>query len=177
MVQIWLLNSYYTLNDDDFQENNEACYLLYCAAHRQLKFIIYIFFFIFLYRTNFHTATIQPPVAPERATELGQWTERRIEVSGISWDMNSTDIAVSGLGWYSLGLKGRATVSVHTFDGIDVTQRDAMILHRAKFLERPGFLLPIAIANAIGEETRKKNERMKGQQSDDDDLLDDESSE
>jgi hypothetical protein len=52
-----------------------------------------------------------------------------------------------------------------------------MILHRAKFLERPGFLLPIAIANAIGEETRKKNERMKGQQSDDDDLLDDESSE
>ncbi|XP_047090682.1 GTP-binding protein BRASSINAZOLE INSENSITIVE PALE GREEN 2, chloroplastic [Lolium rigidum] len=120
---------------------------------------------------------LQPPVAPERATELGQWTERRIEVSGISWDMNSTDIAVSGLGWYSLGLKGRATVSVHTFDGIDVTQRDAMILHRAKFLERPGFLLPIAIANAIGEETRKKNERMKGQQSDDDDLLDDESSE
>ncbi|CAM0873472.1 unnamed protein product [Alopecurus aequalis] len=120
---------------------------------------------------------LQPPVAPERATELGQWTERRIDVSGVSWDINSTDIAVSGLGWYSLGLKGQATIAVHTFDGINVTQRDAMILHRAKFLERPGFLLPIAIANAIGEETRKKNERMKGQQSDDDDLLDDESSE
>uniref|UniRef100_A0ACD5XGA0 Uncharacterized protein n=1 Tax=Avena sativa TaxID=4498 RepID=A0ACD5XGA0_AVESA len=121
---------------------------------------------------------LQPPVAPERATEWGQWIERRIDVSGISWDVNSTDIAVSGLGWYSLGLKGRATIAVHTFDGIDVTQRDAMILHRAKFLERPGFLLPIAIANAIGEETRKKNKRMEGQQSDDDDdLLDDESSE
>uniref|UniRef100_A0A453JFQ7 NOA1/YqeH-like C-terminal domain-containing protein n=1 Tax=Aegilops tauschii subsp. strangulata TaxID=200361 RepID=A0A453JFQ7_AEGTS len=122
---------------------------------------------------------LQPPVAAERATELGQWTERRIDVSGVSWDVNSTDIAVSGLGWYSLGLKGNATVAVHTFDGIDVTQRDAMILHRAKFLERPGFLLPIAIANAIGEETRKKNERLNAQQQsdddDDDDLSDDES--
>lgn len=123
---------------------------------------------------------MQPPVEPERAAELGQWTERRIDVSGVSWDVNSMDIAVSGLGWYSLGIKGHATVAVHTFDGIDVTQRDAMILHRAKFLERPGFLLPIAIANAIGEETRKKNERMNAQQQsdsdddddDDDDLLD-----
>ena len=160
------------LNDDDFQENNEACHLLYSLVHRQLEFIIYSYFFISLYHTDLHTATMQPPVAPEQATELGQWTERRIDVSGISWDVNSTDIAVSGLGWYSLGLKGNATVAVHTFDGINVTQRDAMILHRAKFLERPGFLLPIAIANAIGEETRKKNERMKGQESDDDDLVD-----
>ncbi|KAF7062932.1 hypothetical protein CFC21_069477 [Triticum aestivum] len=123
---------------------------------------------------------LQPPVGPERVAELGQWTERRIDVSGVSWDVNSTDIAVSGLGWYSLGLKGNATVAVHTFDGIDVTQRDAMILHRAKFLERPGFLLPISIANAIGEETRKKNERLNAQQQsdgedDDDDLSDDES--
>ncbi|XP_044947393.1 GTP-binding protein BRASSINAZOLE INSENSITIVE PALE GREEN 2, chloroplastic isoform X2 [Hordeum vulgare subsp. vulgare] len=123
---------------------------------------------------------LQPPVVPERATELGQWTERRIDVSGLSWDVSSTDIAVSGLGWYSLGLKGKATVAVHTFDGIDVTQRDAMILHRAKFLERPGFLLPIAIANAIGEETRKKNAKLNAQQEsddddDDDDLSDDES--
>lgn len=111
---------------------------------------------------------LQPPVCAERVAELGQWTERRIDVSGISWDVNSTDIAVSGLGWYSLGLKGNATVAVFTFDGIDVTRRDAMILHRAKFLERPGFWLPIAIANAIGEETRKKNESMKAEQSDDD---------
>jgi hypothetical protein len=29
-----------------------------------------------------------------------------------------------------------------------------MILHRAQFLERPGFWLPTAIANAIGEETK-----------------------
>lgn len=81
------------------------------------------------------------------------------------------DIAISGLGWYSLGLKGNATVAVWTFDGIDVTRRDAMILHRAQFLERPGFWLPIAIANAIGEETRKKNERRKKAEQRDDLLL------
>ncbi|PUZ51630.1 hypothetical protein GQ55_6G203700 [Panicum hallii var. hallii] len=107
---------------------------------------------------------LQPPIGPERVNELGHWTERRIEVSGESWDVNSMDIAVSGLGWYSLGLKGAATVSLWTFEGIGVTERDAMILHRAQFLERPGFWLPIAIANAIGEETRKNNERRKAEQ-------------
>ncbi|OEL15855.1 GTP-binding protein BRASSINAZOLE INSENSITIVE PALE GREEN 2, chloroplastic [Dichanthelium oligosanthes] len=107
---------------------------------------------------------LQPPIGPERVNELGHWTERRIEVSGASWDVNSMDIAVSGLGWYSLGLKGTATVSLWTFEGIGVTERDALILHRAQFLERPGFWLPIAIANAIGEETRKNNERRKAEQ-------------
>uniref|UniRef100_A0A0D9WPY9 Uncharacterized protein n=1 Tax=Leersia perrieri TaxID=77586 RepID=A0A0D9WPY9_9ORYZ len=111
---------------------------------------------------------LQPPLGPERVAELGHWTERHIDLSGVSWDVNSMDITISGLGWYSLGLKGNATVAVWTFDGIDVTQREAMILHRAQFLERPGFWLPIAIANAIGEETRKKNEiRKKAQQRDD----------
>ncbi|EES07922.2 GTP-binding protein BRASSINAZOLE INSENSITIVE PALE GREEN 2, chloroplastic [Sorghum bicolor] len=107
---------------------------------------------------------LQPPIGPERVNELGHWTERHIEVSGASWDVNSMDIAVSGLGWYSLGLKGTATVSLWTFEGIGVTERDAMILHRAQFLERPGFWLPIAIANALGEETRKKNEKRKAEQ-------------
>ncbi|KAG8075841.1 hypothetical protein GUJ93_ZPchr0006g45039 [Zizania palustris] len=114
---------------------------------------------------------LQPPIGPERVAELGHWTERRIDVSGVSWDVNSMDIVVSGLGWYSLGLKGNATVAVWTFDGIDVTQRDAMILHRAKFLERPGFWLPIAVASAIGEETRKKNEEKKKAEEIDDFLL------
>ncbi|KAJ1274014.1 hypothetical protein BS78_05G030900 [Paspalum vaginatum] len=114
---------------------------------------------------------LQPPIGPERVNELGHWTERCIEVSGASWDVNSMDIAVSGLGWYSLGLKGTATVSLWTFEGIGVTERDAMILHRAQFLERPGFWLPIAIANAIGEETRKKNERIKADQRREEELL------
>ncbi|KAL6909828.1 hypothetical protein ACP4OV_001487 [Aristida adscensionis] len=114
---------------------------------------------------------LQPPIGPERLAELVHWTERHIEVSGASWDVNSFDIAVSGLGWYSLGLKGTATVALWTLEGIDVTEREAMILHRAQFLERPGFWLPIAIANAIGEETKKKNERRKAEQRRKDDLL------
>ncbi|XP_006656111.1 GTP-binding protein BRASSINAZOLE INSENSITIVE PALE GREEN 2, chloroplastic [Oryza brachyantha] len=114
---------------------------------------------------------LQPPIGPERVAELGHWTERQFDVSGVSWDVNSMDIAISGLGWYSLGLKGNATIAVWTFDGIDVTKRDAMILHRAQFLERPGFWLPIAIANAIGEETRNKNERRKKAEQRDDFLL------
>jgi hypothetical protein len=116
--------------------------------------------------------SFQPPIGPERVPELGPWTERRFEVSGVSWDVNSMDIAVSGLGWYSLGLKGTSTVALWTLEGIHVTERDAMILHRAKFLERPGFWLPIAIANAIGEETKKKkNEKIKAEQRRREDLL------
>ncbi|GJM99865.1 hypothetical protein PR202_ga17004 [Eleusine coracana subsp. coracana] len=114
---------------------------------------------------------LQPPIDPGRVPELGPWTERCIEVSGASWDVNSMDIAVSGLGWYSLGLKGTATVAVWTFEGIHVTERDAMILHRAQFLERPGFWLPIGIANAIGEETRKKNENKETERRRREDLL------
>lgn len=117
-----------------------------------------------MYHTDSYVISVQPPIGPERVNELGHWTERHIEVSGASWDVNSMDIAVSGLGWYSLGLKGTATVSLWTFEGIGVTERDAMILHRAQFLERPGFWLPIAIANALGEETRKKNEKRKAEQ-------------
>jgi hypothetical protein len=115
--------------------------------------------------------SFQPPIGPERVPELGPWTERRFEVSGVSWDVNSMDIAVSGLGWYSLGLKGTSTVALWTLEGIHVTERDVMILHRAKFLERPGFWLPIAIANAIGEETKKKNEKIKAEQRRREDLL------
>jgi hypothetical protein len=119
--------------------------------------------------------SFQPPIDPERVPELGPWTERHFEVCGVSWDVNSTDIAVSGLGWYSLGLKGTATVALWTLEGIHVTERNGMILHRAQFLKRPGFWLPIAIANAIGEETRKKNEKRKAEQRrrEDDLLLDD----
>jgi hypothetical protein len=115
--------------------------------------------------------SFQPPIGPDRVPELGPWTERRFEVSGVGWDVNSMDIAVSGLGWYSLGLKGISTVALWTLEGIHVTERDAMILHRAKFLERPGFWLPIAIANAIGEETRKKNEKRKAEQRQREDLV------
>lgn len=102
---------------------------------------------------------VQPPIGQERVGELGEWKEREIKLSGSSWEANSADIAVSGLGWYSLGLKGDARLKLWTFDGIEVTQREPLVLDRAPFLERPGFLLPKAISDAIGERSRKEAER------------------
>ncbi|XXG83979.1 hypothetical protein AAC387_Pa10g1607 [Persea americana] len=49
---------------------------------------------------------LQPPAGEDRVSELGQWKQREFKVSGNSWDINSVDIAIAGLGWFSLGLKG-----------------------------------------------------------------------
>lgn len=90
----------------------------------------------------------------DRLSEMGKWEEREIKVHGASWEVNSTDIAAAGLGWVSLGLKGEATVKLWTFDGVEVTVREPVVLDRAPFLERPGFLLPKAISDAIGNQSK-----------------------
>ncbi|KAJ6741742.1 GTP-BINDING PROTEIN BRASSINAZOLE INSENSITIVE PALE GREEN 2 CHLOROPLASTIC [Salix viminalis] len=97
---------------------------------------------------------LQPPTGEDRASELGKWEEREIRVSGTSWDANSIDISIAGLGWFSVGLKGEATLTLWTFDGIEITLREPLVLDRAPFLERPGFLLPKAISDAVGNQTK-----------------------
>ncbi|KAJ6332111.1 hypothetical protein OIU76_010488 [Salix suchowensis] len=97
---------------------------------------------------------LQPPTGEDRASELGKWEEREIRVSGTSWDANSIDISVAGLGWFSVGLKGEATLTLWTYDGIEITLREPLVLDRAPFLERPGFLLPKAISDAVGNQTK-----------------------
>ncbi|KAJ6380854.1 hypothetical protein OIU77_029701 [Salix suchowensis] len=84
---------------------------------------------------------LQPPTGEDRASELGKWEEREIRVSGTSWDANSIDISVAGLGWFSVGLKGEATLTLWTYDGIEITLREPLVLDRAPFLERPGFFV------------------------------------
>ncbi|GMN55458.1 hypothetical protein TIFTF001_024570 [Ficus carica] len=103
---------------------------------------------------------LQPPIGVERASEIGQWEDREVKVSGTSWEINSIDIAAAGLGWFSLGLKGEATLRLWTFDGIEITQREPLVIDRARSLERPGFWLPKAISDAIGNQT-KLEARMK----------------
>ena len=103
---------------------------------------------------------MQPPIGIERASEIGQWEDREVKVSGTSWEINSIDIAAAGLGWFSLGLKGEATLRLWTFDGIEITQREPLVIDRARSLERPGFWLPKAISDAIGNQT-KLEARMK----------------
>jgi len=107
---------------------------------------------------------LQPPVSQDRLAELGDWKPREIKISGVSWDVNSIDIAVSGLGWFSLGLKGEATVTLWTYDSVEVTQREPLVLDRAPFLERPGFLLPKAISDFIGNQSKIEAKKAKKMQ-------------
>ncbi|XP_020681759.1 GTP-binding protein BRASSINAZOLE INSENSITIVE PALE GREEN 2, chloroplastic-like [Dendrobium catenatum] len=104
---------------------------------------------------------LQPPIGQDRATELGEWEARVFNVSGSTWEVNSVDLSVSGLGWFSLGLKCKATVVLWTFEGIEVTEREPLILDRAPFLERPGFLLPKAVSVAIGNQVKMEAEARK----------------
>ncbi|PWA44869.1 P-loop containing nucleoside triphosphate hydrolases superfamily protein [Artemisia annua] len=103
---------------------------------------------------------LQPPNGVDRVSELGKWEAREFKVSGTSWDVNSIDLAAAGLGWVSLGLKGEATITLWTFDGIEITSREPLVLDRAPNLERPGFLLPKAISEALNNQnkTQPQNE-------------------
>ncbi|XP_058088819.1 GTP-binding protein BRASSINAZOLE INSENSITIVE PALE GREEN 2, chloroplastic [Magnolia sinica] len=104
---------------------------------------------------------LQPPIGADRLPELGEWKQREFKVSGISWEVNCIDIAVAGLGWFSLGLKGEATLALWIYDGIETTPREPLVLDRAPFLERAGFLLPKAISDAIGHQSRLEAEMKK----------------
>lgn len=114
---------------------------------------------------------LQPPIGQERVLELGEWKQNKIKVSGNTWDANSVDVAVAGVGWFSLGLKGDACLSVWTYDGVDFTVREPLVLDKALSLERPGFLLSKAVTEAISEKSkvnpndsskRKKTKSKKG---------------
>lgn len=104
--------------------------------------------------TLFSFYLFQPPVGADRVSELGGWVKRDVKASGISWDVNSIDVAVAGLGWFSIGLKGEARLSLWTYDGIQITMREPLVLDRASSLERPGFWLPKAISEAIGKQNK-----------------------
>ena len=104
----------------------------------------------------------QPPIGTKRLSQLGKWKDREIKVSGRSWDVNSVDIAVASLGWFSLGIKGEATLRLWMYEGIEISVREPLILDRAPFLERPGFWLPKAISDAIGSQTKADDAQERG---------------
>lgn len=85
---------------------------------------------------------------------MGEWKATKVKVSGTSWDVNSIDVAAAGFCWLSLGLKGEATLTLWTFNGVEVTLREPLVLDRARFLERPGFLLPKAISEALSDQNK-----------------------
>ena len=64
------------------------------------------------------------------------------------WDSNCADIAAAGLGWFSIGIKGKAKLSVWTYEGIDITLRNALIPHRAHQFEVKGFTVSKIVSQA-----------------------------
>lgn len=97
---------------------------------------------------NHFGRTLQPPIGEGRVKELGKWVRKEFHVSGNRWDSSSVDIAAAGLGWFAIGLKGEARLTVWTYDGIVVTDRKALILHRSREFEVAGFTVSKIVSKA-----------------------------
>ncbi|KAK4371688.1 hypothetical protein RND71_007072 [Anisodus tanguticus] len=100
---------------------------------------------------------LQPPIGEGRVEELGKWLKREFHVSGNMWDSSSVDIAASGLGWFSIGLKGEAKLGVWTYDGGDVIVRNALLPNRSYNFEVAGFTVSKIVSTA--DRTSNKQRR------------------
>jgi len=91
---------------------------------------------------------LQPPIGQKRVSELGKWGRKQFKVSGDSWDKNTMDIAISGLGWYGISLKGEAVLRLWTYDGVDVIPRSSLVHERASIFEEAGFSVSKIVSQA-----------------------------
>ncbi|OEL35006.1 GTP-binding protein BRASSINAZOLE INSENSITIVE PALE GREEN 2, chloroplastic [Dichanthelium oligosanthes] len=91
---------------------------------------------------------LQPPIGQERVKELGQWVRKQFRFSGNSWDTNAKDIAIAGLGWFGIGLKGDAVLGLWTYDGVDVVSRSSLVHERASIFEEAGFTVSQIVSQA-----------------------------
>ena len=48
-------------------------------------------------------------------------------------------MALAGLGWVGVGVKGKAGLRVWTFEGVGVSVREALVYDYATNFSRPGF--------------------------------------
>ncbi|KAL7616765.1 hypothetical protein Lser_V15G02588 [Lactuca serriola] len=104
---------------------------------------------------------LQPPIGKQRVEELGRWVRKEFRVRGNWWDSSCVDIACGGLGWFAIGLKGEAVVGVWTYDGVDVTLRNALIPHRSHTFEVTGFTVSKIVSKAdksLNKQRQKQNE-------------------
>ncbi|PRQ35552.1 hypothetical protein RchiOBHm_Chr5g0081271 [Rosa chinensis] len=88
---------------------------------------------------------LHPPIGENRVKELGQWVKKEFHISGNGWDSSSVDIAAAGLGWFAVGLKGEAVLSVWNYDGIDVVLRNSLLPNRSYNFEVSGFTVDRSI--------------------------------
>ena len=86
-----------------------------------------------------------PPVAADeedrltRINSIGGMKATDVIVEGDSWKNSSIDVCVAGLGWFSVGVNGKADLKVWAPPGVAITSRDALIPDMAKEFCRPGF--------------------------------------
>ncbi|XP_020215304.1 GTP-binding protein BRASSINAZOLE INSENSITIVE PALE GREEN 2, chloroplastic [Cajanus cajan] len=108
---------------------------------------------------------LQPPIGENRVQELGNWVRREIHVSGNSWESSSVDIAAAGLGWYAIGLKGDAVLSVWTYEGVDVVLRNSLIPYRSHTFEVAGFTVSKIVSQsdqALNKSRPRNDKKAKG---------------
>uniref|UniRef100_A0A0A9G6V0 Uncharacterized protein n=1 Tax=Arundo donax TaxID=35708 RepID=A0A0A9G6V0_ARUDO len=96
--------------------------------------------------------------------ELGKWVRKQFKVSGTSWEVNSMDIAIAGLGWFGVGLKGKAVLGLWTYDGVDVVPRSSLVHERATIFEEAGFTVSKIVSRADSmtnklKSTKKANKK------------------
>ncbi|MCO5550226.1 hypothetical protein L7F22_003708 [Adiantum nelumboides] len=82
---------------------------------------------------------LQPPLTKERIEELGPWVETPVTVTGDTWEKSSVDIAIAGLGWFGLGIKGNADLSIWTYAEVGITTRSTLVPDMAHYFEKAGF--------------------------------------
>lgn len=102
---------------------------------------------------------MQPPIGESRVKELGKWERKEIPVTGTSWDSSSVDVAVAGLGWFAVGLKGEAVLGVWTYDGVDVVARSSLLHNRSQNFEVTGF----TVSKIVSKADKASNKQGQGQ--------------
>ncbi|KAF3340901.1 50S ribosome-binding GTPase [Carex littledalei] len=110
---------------------------------------------------------LQPPIGKDRVKELGKWVRKEFKVCGNSWDSNCVDIAVSGLGWFGISLRGEAVLGLWTYEGVEVLSRSSLIHTRAAVFEEPGFSVSKIVSQADRASDKIKRVNKSGKKFDD----------
>ncbi|XP_038901740.1 GTP-binding protein BRASSINAZOLE INSENSITIVE PALE GREEN 2, chloroplastic [Benincasa hispida] len=109
---------------------------------------------------------LQPPIGKDRVAELGKWVRREFRVCGSSWDSSCVDAAAAGLGWFAIGLKGEAVLSIWTYEGVEVVIRSSVIPYRSNFFEDAGFTISKIVSKADQVATKPLDQREKKKKGD-----------
>ncbi|KAK9058556.1 hypothetical protein SSX86_023398 [Deinandra increscens subsp. villosa] len=104
---------------------------------------------------------LQPPIGKQRVEELGKWVRKEFRVRGNWWDSSCVDIAAAGLGWFAIGLKGEALLGVWTYEGVDITLRNALIPNRAHNFEVTGFTVSKIVSKADKSLNKQREKKRK----------------